>query len=171
PRRSSDLFDTVVLRNEKAESRRFWEIAGHVADAIRNADDTGKISQEDVFVARLMATRASYRTRRSTKGCREGSLSDIYHGMAGSLGVAAELVPLLIDAELDYEVANTTRNPLIDDIIAFCKPRHIGIGMISDMYMSATQIESILDAHFGTDRKELGKLVSSCDEVVSKRSG
>jgi len=81
------------------------------------------------------------------------------------------LVPLLIDAELDYEVANTTRNPLIDDIIAFCKPRHIGIGMISDMYMSATQIESILDAHFGTDRKELGKLVSSCDEVVSKRSG
>ncbi len=173
-----DVFDTVVLRNSKAESRRFWEIAGRVAECLRrhgiegsNREGAPSLEQADVFVSRLMATRASYRTRRPVSHCREGSLTAIYVGMCGSLGLDPDLANELIDIELGYEMENTVRNPLIGDVIRFAAEAGSSISMISDMYMHAPQISRIVRHHFRDEADALGELVSSADESISKRSG
>jgi FMN phosphatase YigB (HAD superfamily) len=166
-----DVFDTIVLRSEKCEPRRFWEIAHRQAEALHSYGRKSGVAGEDLFVARLMATRASYRLRTPVEGCREGSIRDIYRCVALTVGLDAQFIELLLQIELDYEVENLTPNPLALELAMFAKANGMVTGLISDMYLHAEHIESILAGVLGRDRSLFGTLTSSADTVVSKGSG
>ncbi|MDO4709689.1 MAG: hypothetical protein Q4B94_07810 [Pseudomonadota bacterium] len=166
-----DVFDTVVLRNNKSEARRFWEIAGAISRHIDAKGKDGEKLQKDIFVSRVLATHASYRVRRPKNNCREGSLKDIYSGMCGVLGLGQEVWQELMEIEVQYEIENTRPNPLMWDILNFAESVGAQVLMISDMYMHSEQIRDIVRGHFPSDVDRFGDLYSSADEIVSKRSG
>lgn len=99
---SMDVFDTVLLRNNNHEMRRFMEMGARFASAVE--EEIGvSLTDIDFFVARIMATKLSYRLSTPVKGCREGTLDEIHEGMLDILGLPRHLGSRTILAELDYE--------------------------------------------------------------------
>ena len=165
---SLDVFDTLLLRNDKSEVRRFYEIAGRVAEQLSN-NAASNLNKEDVLAARYTATLASYRLSKPMAGCREGSIDEIWGLAATTLGLEPEDAAKCIDAEISYEGENLTVNP----VLLLAVERHVARGgkvaLLSDMYLEARYIRRLVEGlGVGT---EFAAVVSSANEKVSKRSG
>ncbi|MFZ9856731.1 MAG: hypothetical protein ACO3F2_00180 [Roseiflexaceae bacterium] len=168
---SFDIFDTILLRNHRAELTRFYEISALIASWLV-AHYQVSIQTEDVLLARLMANRLSYRLSPAREGCREGTITDIYRVILEQCGIAASpsTIEACIEIELAYEVTQLTVNqPLIEMI-----QRHATQGgraiYVSDMYLGAFHINQLL-ARLGVDSALFRATYSSADTIVSKRSG
>lgn len=166
---SFDVFDTVLLRNEKCELRRFYELSRRLAGDIR-LNQAGTLSGWDFLVARLMATKLSYRLSAPVKGCREGSLDEIHVGMCGLLGLDREAVKTTVPVELDHESRETVLNPLIPALLKMTRQSGIQVILMSDMYMRAVHIRRILEMVAPGLFEDL-KIFSSGDLKISKRAG
>lgn len=168
---SFDVFDTLLLRNHRAELTRFYAVSALVASAL-SSQHQAIITPEDVLFARLMANRLSYRLSPPREGCREGTITDIYRVILQQVGIPAteSMVQACVDIELAYEVTQLTVNqPLIE-----MTQRHVAGGgraiYVSDMYLGASHINYLL-AHVGIDVSLFAATYSSADTIVSKRSG
>ena len=135
---SFDVFDTVLLRNDKSEIRRFWEMAQVSAPRVG-------VDARDLLVARLTSTRASYRTKPATNGYREGELGDIHCTAARLLGLSDEVAEELVALELEYEVANLTLNPAVSALVERLAPERVVVA--SNMYLTSSAITHLLTAH------------------------
>lgn len=166
---SLDVFDTVLLRNEKSEIRRFYEMAGRFV--ARACTDQGSCCEaKGVLVARLLCADIAYRFGTSVAGCREGELEEIHLGMVRALGLPEALAAEFTRIELDYEVENLEPNPAIVPMLGAARDAGLDVVLISDMYMGSRHILKLLDAHFpGTFGS--AQVYSSGDLKVSKRSG
>lgn len=167
---SFDVFDTLLLRNHRAELTRFYEVAGLVATHLQSRQI--QVSQADVLCGRLLANRLSYRLSVAREGCREGTIADIYRVLLTQLQVpdSATLIDECIDIELTYEVSQLTVNqPLMQLIHA-----HVARGgraiYVSDMYLGASHINTLF-ARLGVDVELFTATYSSADTILSKRSG
>lgn len=167
---SFDIFDTIFLRNHRAELTRFWDVSTLVARTLSN--DYQSIDAHDVLMARLMANRLSYRLSPVREGCREGTIDEIYRLILQQLGVPASetTIQACIDVELSYEVTQLTVNQPLLSLIR----RHIAKGgraiYISDMYLRAAHINQLL-SRLGVDIGLFAATYSSADTILSKRSG
>lgn len=168
---SFDVFDTVLLRNHRAELTRFYEVSALVAHSLLHTVD-GHIHTEDVLMARLLANRLSYRLSPGRDGCREGTIADIYRVILSQLGIVATetLIQACIEIELAYETTQLTVNqPLVAMI-----HRHLARGgraiYVSDMYLGVTHINQLL-TRLGVDAALFAAAYSSADTILSKRSG
>lgn len=168
---SFDVFDTLLLRNHRAELTRFYEVSASVATTL-SLQYQMTITAQDVLFARLMANRLSYRLSPAREGCREGTIADIYRVILQQVGVPAteSVVQTCIEIELAYEVTQLTVNqPLIE-----MTKRHIARGgraiYVSDMYLSAAHINQLL-VRLGVAVDLFAATYSSADTIVSKRSG
>ena len=104
---SLDVFDTVLIREDVSEIRRFWEIAKLIAERLEAVDS------RDLLIARLTATRASYRCSMMVDGYREGELDEIHRLALGMLGLDGALTEVAVAAELEYEAAHLIANPAV----------------------------------------------------------
>ncbi len=168
---SFDVFDTLLLRNHRAELTRFVEVSAHVADYLSHIQER-PIHQHDVLFGRLLANRLSYRLSPMREGCREGTIDDIYRVILMQVHVqpTAAIIDACVDIELSYEVTQLTVNrPLIEMIY-----RHINLGgrviYISDMYLRASHINQLF-VQLGVDVAIFAATYSSADTILSKRSG
>lgn len=162
---SLDVFDTLLLRDGSSELRRFGEIGARMATLA--GPDTQAI---DGFVARHLATRASYRAGPRVDGCGEGSLREIHATAARLLGVPPDRALDFIEAEIACETGHVAPNTLLTSYIRRHQSRGGRTVLISDMYMHSDQIAELL-ARAGIRADLYDALYSSADTKVSKASG
>lgn len=166
---SLDVFDTVLIRNAKCEMRRFLEMADAFAGYLATEIGIG-INSLDVFVARIIATKLSYRYSPAVKGCREGSLVEIHEHLCKLLAIPAGVVADTLTIEIDYEVQSLNPNPLVPTLLEVAISAGIPVALISDMYMGRDHIATLLKHHF-PENFEVSGIFSSGDLKLSKRSG
>lgn len=165
---SFDVFDTILLRNEKSELRRFYEMADLFSEEIKIKLDI-ECDALSVFYARLLSTKNSYRFSASVKGCREGKLDDIHKGIVRMLGLPESFAQVLTDIEIKYETNNLSLNPAISSLLAAISETGAELVLISDMYMGKKHISQLLDFHL-PGYFHHRQIFSSGDLTISKRS-
>ena len=166
---SLDVFDTLVLRDNSSEITRFFEVGGRMAE-IASASSATSVSQIDAFVARQLGTKATYRASRVENGCREGSLTELHQTasriLTGNDGLAEDFV----FAELQNESTRIVPNPFLVDYVGRYREAGGKVVLITDMYMHADHVETLLDM-LGIASEDYDFLISSADTKVSKSSG
>ncbi|MBX3428469.1 MAG: hypothetical protein KF779_02680 [Hyphomonadaceae bacterium] len=169
---SLDVFDTFLLRDNQSEARRFWELSKKVRDFLRDKHVRAReLTAEDFLIARVDGMRISYRTRREVKGCREGALEDVVKIVRRALALPADFDNALVQEEIEYEAGTLTSNRALVDLAREVKASGGRVILVSDMYLSSAQIAAILE-HVDTGAARcVDTIFSSCDLIVSKRSG
>lgn len=165
---SLDIFDTLLLRNDKCEARRFWEMSGSIVRVLVKAGITPP-SVCDLFLARAHATRAGYACEAQIAGFREAEIRRIIATQIGLLGLDPQLSPVFLAAELEYEAANVVGNRFLLAAVrhAFGPVPLLGL---SDMYLSGTDIRGLV-ACVLKGECSLEVVFSSADRTPAKRSG
>jgi len=167
---SFDVFDTLLLRNDKSEPYRFYEIAGKVAEFFNKK--CFDVSQNDVFISRYIATESTYRFSKKVQQCREGSLEEIYQNICSMLNIDMKLWKEALKLEIEYEKENVQFNhELWESIKKEAKKSNAKMVLISDIYIQSKYIEMLLTYHKKDFFEECDKLYSSADYTVSKASG
>lgn len=163
---SCDIFDTVLLRNNKSEPFRFYEIAEGIKDALGLEK-----SVYEVLLARFLGTEISYAASRIVQGCREGSLHEIHKVMLNALGVDADRIEESVTAELEYEKNNLALNIGLWDILKELKEAgKTKIVFISDTYKHGGHIDDLIKYFLPEYDNYVEKLYSSADITISKHS-
>jgi len=166
---SVDIFDTLLLRNDKCEARRFWEISDLVRQSLASAGLRGALSTRDLFITRCLAMRAGYACSDSLLGCREGHVLQVLATQVELLGLPANAQVLLLEAELEFETGNLQSNDFLLAVLQEAFPGTPLIGL-SDTYLGGAQIQTLVD-RLCAGRCRMHALYSSADIIVSKRSG
>ena len=141
---SVDVFDTLLLRTTRPEEQRFEDIAARQLAALRSAGHELAATARDVLNLRLQSARNAKRDTPPVLGDREARYDQIAGAMLDALGLNRDLLPLLLDCELEYEAANLYPNHLLIEILKGA--RHAGKRVIclSDMYLSNRDIGELL---------------------------
>lgn len=166
---SFDVFDTVLIRNNKSELRRFLEIAERCSLSM-NSLAKQSVEPAVLLVARLAATELSYRFSKPVRGCREGRLDEIHLGAARRLSLPDELAKNFVAEEIGYEMETLTLNPWFIKIVEMVLEAGLRIVFISDMYMRGTDIAELIDGKASADFGP-SLVYSSGDLKISKKSG
>lgn len=165
---SFDVFDTLLLRNDKHELYRFLEVAERVHELLTVKGITN-LSVWDIYSARLTAFRICYRTVNHTHKIREGKLIDVLALMSKILGLEVWIVPELVRIELTYEEENLRVNPFLDSFFRHPEIKSKEIIFISDMYLNGDWIYQLV--HKSYPLLEFSKYYSSADYSLTKSSG
>ena len=166
---SLDIFDTLILRDNSSELRRFCEVGARM-ESILEGSGIGGISAFDAFIARHLGTKASYRASPLVSGAREGSLVEI-HRTASRLLVGDDRFAIeFINAELENELDRLKPNPFFVNFVKAYKRIGGRVILITDMYMHYQHVAKIL-AKIGVPPDQFDLLISSADTKVSKSSG
>jgi predicted HAD superfamily hydrolase len=167
---SLDVFDTLLLRDDSSELTRFVEFGQRIHDFLgSNAAVEREPAAVDIFLARYLGTKVSYRAGRRVQGCREGSLTEIYRTLIRLLDLPVT-VDELVDLELECEAERLTPNGAIVDYARQHLDRGGKVLLLTDMYMHASQVRSLL-GKLGIEADLTANLISSADTKVSKASG
>ncbi len=164
---SCDIFDTILLRNEKSEPYRFFEIACEINEKLNLG-----LNNYEILLARYLGTEITYSASTIKEGCREGSLLDIHKIMTNVLGLSEKFLEKTIQIEIEYEKKNLRLNHGLWNFIKNMKKEiNLDIIFISDMYKHYEQL-NVLVKHFIPDYKDYVKVFySSADTIISKHSG
>lgn len=162
---SLDVFDTFLLRNNKPEAVRFYEIAS----VVRRTLDLSR-STDDIFLARAYAMQMAYRTREPVLNCREGHIEDIIKIQARFLGLDETRTAEFKSIELAYEARNLIPNYALAALCRAAVKHGIKVILLSDMYLTSECIQNVCSDICG-DVSYISDIHSSADHVISKRSG
>lgn len=165
---SADVFDTLVLRTTRPEQLRFWQMAGVVRSLLPEGV-ASTVSQEDIFSARILATRAAYRCSRRIGGCDETTIEEIHRLQLSALGLQQALAEVFLESEIACEIEDLAPNRCITRLLKHAQSEGIRIVYTSDMYLSAAIIDRLLRV-VGADLPFDGRY-SSADIGLSKRDG
>jgi FMN phosphatase YigB (HAD superfamily) len=171
---SLDVFDTLLLRDNQSEARRFWELSKLIRKDLVGAKSyprAAKLSDEDFLLARVEGMRVSYRTRKPVKACFEGVLDDVVKIARRALGLPATVDKRFIAAEIAYEASVLAINEAVMDLARAVKAKGGRVILVSDMYLRSEHISAILEKVDADAVKVVDQIFSSGDLVVSKRSG
>jgi len=166
---SVDIFDTLLLRNGKCESRRFWEISELVREKISYSKLGNAFSTAELFVARCLAMRAGYACSDTLGGCREGHILQVLATQLEMLGLPADAQVLLMDAELEFETVNLQCNDFLLAVLQEAFPSTPIVGL-SDTYLGGAQIQILID-RLCAGRCRMEAIYSSADIIFNKRTG
>ncbi|MEM6408710.1 MAG: HAD family hydrolase [Pseudomonadota bacterium] len=160
---SLDVFDTLLLRSDRSEAGRFWDMA-----EAASAEGLGA-GPEDVLLARVQATALCYRTAEKSGLYGEAHIRDIYRQM-GVLLARDDAPSVLARVEREVETANLHRNDALAELITRCAARGQRVMLLTDMYLGAEDVARLVTALCGGDLP-IAALRSSADLHHSKRSG
>jgi len=185
---SFDVFDTVLLRNNKSEAQRYLELSEVILDHLKNDPTYSKqvkgLNSYDFYLSRCQGMSLAYRTSPAIQGCREGRIEDVIKAQRTILDLDKSVEKIFLEKEIAYEAENLTLNSILIDLIDKFKqskepsntdPQSSGTNLegkvifVSDMYLSSTIIAEIISKL--TDKKIFDFLFSSADLTLSKRSG
>jgi FMN phosphatase YigB (HAD superfamily) len=168
PITSTDVFDTLLLRDAACEKHRFLAIAR--LSARRLAANGVSISPGLLLRSRREAQFLSYRALEAERPDGDLSLGDILKSQAGLLGLdAAVVIPELEAAELEVECAVLRPNKALLRSLGEASARGNRIIAISDTYLSAGQVGWLLDRIIGSH--PVDAIYTSADLGLTKRSG
>jgi FMN phosphatase YigB (HAD superfamily) len=167
---SFDVFDTFLLRNNKPETARYFELSARIAERLEGAVKKPP-ADVDLLLARLQGMAFSYRTRKAVDGCREGHIEQVVRYARTALDLKRDTEEVFLAAELDYETANLTVNPILAAVASAFRARGGKVVLVSDMYLGAKEINLILTRLSNGVNNWYDKIYSSADHILSKRSG
>jgi FMN phosphatase YigB (HAD superfamily) len=167
---SFDVFDTFLLRNNKPETLRYHELSMRLSDRLSGSGGKGP-SDIDLLLARLRGMTFSYRTRKAVDGCREGHIEQVVRFCRAALNLPNDSEEIFLATELDYETANLVVNPVLAAIATGFRARGGKVILVSDMYLGAREIDTILTRLSNGVTGWYDRIFSSADHIVSKRSG
>lgn len=171
---SYDVFDTLLLRNDKPEAVRYLEMSARMLSDLRSAlgaDALRGLAPEDLMLARAQGMKASYAFRPLVRGCGEGRIEDVVTVVCEMLGLPPEAADILIASEIDHEIANLTLNEALYEFAVEFTQQGKRVILVSDMYLGAAHIRRIVEGALPKGAWPFAELASSADLVISKRSG
>lgn len=157
---SFDIFDTLLFRAVSAPSDVFCRIWHKAKQENPQCCD---LSGEEFRKLRIEAERRARNRRES----REVFLEDIYAEMPHFL---CPDMKWLMGLELAYEKECCYCNPQIYRFLQKAVLLEKKVVLLSDMYLTKTQICSLLKAN-GIDTELFNSIIISCDHGCSKQSG
>lgn len=167
---SFDVFDTVLLRDEKSELERFWDISN------RFVQKHGKRLQLDAvscLTARIQSASHAYQLSEKVQGTTEGRLADIALNMMRALRVKGDhhkLANQWSDCELEVESEQLRLSPFVDGLIDQFVRQDKTIIFLSDMYLEGERIVDLL-GRSGCNMSRIDHVISTADCRINKRSG
>lgn len=166
---SVDVFDTLLLRNDKCQARRFWEISDLVRQRLHDNEPRIETFTKDLFVARYLAMRAGYSCGESVLGGREGQIQQVLATQTDLMNLPASMTALLFEVELDYEALNLKSNDFLVAALqqALGAVRLIGL---SDTYFGLQHVKSLIARAFN-DRCLVEALFPVADTSLNGRGG
>jgi predicted HAD superfamily hydrolase len=160
---SLDIFDTVLFRT-----------CHHPTDVFLTAGQLAKqrgllpqgITAKEFQQIRILAEQKARAEQKKISGTTEVTLESIYQRMPLRLRSASKLIQIELEVEMKYCYANFNMVSLMHYLVK-C---NIPIVAISDMYLSATQIELLL-SNAGVPINLFTQIIVSNEEGVGKTSG
>jgi FMN phosphatase YigB (HAD superfamily) len=166
---STDVFDTILLRNSKPEDLRFREVSAQQAAALRQHHGID-VAPASLHAARRLAAPIAYRTAPLREGERDGSATEIFRLMLTALRLPTGCVDTLLRAEVDYEAQNLRPNlPLLKWLSAWRSSGRRAVWFLSDMYLPKRGIEELIARLAGGWVFDGGEV--SCEHSLTKRGG
>jgi FMN phosphatase YigB (HAD superfamily) len=159
---STDLFDTVVLRDRTTESERF-------ALAARRA--AGRLGVDPAVVARLRWSfhDDAYRAVAAERPAGDAALRDICRAMAIALGRDDDSADVLHAAEVATDIAHLRPNRSLLALYGELARRGMRIVAVSDTYYGEDDLRRILDGVVGAH--PFAAVYSSADVGLTKHQG
>lgn len=189
---SLDIFDTLLLRDEKSELERFNDISERfVAENPEYRIDSKILLTSRIFSAsnsyalsglgyrealeEIPESPAKYGHGMPDEYTREGNLEAIARNMARSLRIpesqVEEFTSSWMKVEIQVEATQLKLSPLAQEIISYaisCGKRVIAL---TDMYLKELQIRMLFKAMGLPDEVAQIEVFSSADLVLNKRTG
>ena len=160
---SFDIFDTLLFRGV-AQPVDLFEILGRESAALGylDADFSPKIFKE----IRRMAESTARKIQFKRIGAKEINLFDIYKYMPSVVKAPYKIMLLEIEMEKRY----CYLNPSVYSAIRYLSEKDVDILLVSDMYLTAGDIEGIL-THNGFDMRFVRAMFISNEVYKSKANG
>ena len=159
---STDLFDTVLLRDHTIESERL-AVASRRAAARLGLDPTA------LTQLRWSLQRSAYQAVAIERPAGDASLADLCAVAARAFGLDESAAELLHQIEVDVDIEHLRPNRRL--LSFFDRVTRTGIRVIalSDTYLSRTDLRRILDAVVGPH--PIAEVYSSADLGLTKHAG
>ncbi|SDN55434.1 HAD family hydrolase [Geodermatophilus sp. DSM 45219] len=159
---STDLFNTVLLRDHTTETRR-------LAAAGRRAARRLGLDPAVVVELRWTCHDSAYRAVGIERPHGDASLRGICSTMATALGLDGAAAGVLADAEVEVDVEHLRPNRRLVDLLDGARARGVRVIAVSDTYYSTDDLTRILDAVVG--HLPVDAVYSSADLGSTKHAG
>ncbi|MGO9391962.1 HAD family hydrolase [Rhodoblastus sp.] len=164
---SFDVFDTVLLRGNESERRRFWWIARETA--LQLARKGFLLSAEQLLRSRLDVQSAAYRALDAANPNGDVKLSDIHRLQADLLGLPVEAIPIFLDADMAAERRFVRPNAALADILPLARKAGKRVIAVSDTYYPEAVLRRLLAEILG--QTPFDAVYASSDWNATKKSG
>ena len=165
---SLDVFDTLLLRNNSSELKRFYEVS--CLQKLMLEKKGYFFSVEELFRVRCTTHNLGYRVAPLVQFTREGRLDQMFSMLCQYLKLPREYVTKLIQCEIEYESKVLTPNYPLIEIAKEAKEAGLLLVVTSDMYLSKEAMAQLLSIAV-PDLKFDSIFVSSDNGVAKHSSG
>jgi FMN phosphatase YigB (HAD superfamily) len=159
---STDLFDTVLLRDHTIEAERMAEVCRLVSPLLG-------VDSDVLTRLRWSLQSSAYRAVAIERPRGEASLAAICTTMAQALGRDDNAAQLLRKAEVDVEITHLRPNRRLLHLFEELADSGLRVVGVSDTYLGQDDLRRILDSVVG--RHPLGAVYSSADLGLTKQAG
>ncbi|EPE96500.1 hydrolase [Rhizobium grahamii] len=164
---STDVFDTLLLRQPRSQRSRVMEGEQRFAQLLREQGLRANI--EELLQARLAAEKLAYRALNVGGGIGEVRLTDIVERQLAMLGLPGALR----DKRIDIEIAIEKNSLFANGDLAMALRRHRQVGLrivaVSDTALGADRLSELINYFHGPGLVDA--IYSSAELLASKRSG
>lgn len=159
---STDVFDTVLLRDGSTETQRF------AAGADRAARSLG-VEAKGLRHLRWYAQEAAYKALSMSDPAGEVSLRDIDATIAGMLGLGVEAAEVLRAAEVDVDIEHLRANEALIESLKGVRAHGVRVIAVSDTIYSARDLQQMFTALLREDVYD--EIYTSADLGRTKHDG
>lgn len=159
---STDLFDTVLLRDHSTESARLAEVGRRVSARL-------EVDRDVVTRLRWHLHANAYRAVALTRPHGEARLADICATMATMLGLDSSAAELLHHTEVGVDIDHLRSNRPLVVLLGRAARRGARVVAVSDTYYDRGDLVRMLDRVVG--HHPLAAVYSSADLGLTKHAG
>jgi len=164
---STDVFDTLLLRQPRSKKSRMMEGEQRFARLLREQGLRGNV--EELFQARSIAEKLAYRALNVGGGIGEVRLTDIVERQLAMLGLPARFRDKRIDIEIAIEKNSLYANGPLAMALRQHRQAGIRIVAVSDTALGADRLSELINYFHGPGLVDA--IYSSAELLASKRSG
>ncbi|WP_183723178.1 hydrolase [Rhizobium sp. BK060] len=164
---STDVFDTLLLRQPRSQRSRVMQAEQRFARLLR--DEGTLISAEHLFRTRQLAERFAYRALNVGGGAGEVRLVDIIQRQLAMLGLPERLIEQRISLEMAIEKISLCANEKLAKVLRLHRQTGIRIVAVSDTALPRRQLVELINYFHGPGL--IDNVYSSADIGESKRFG
>lgn len=159
---STDIFDTVLMRDASTETQR-------LAASSRRAAARLGVDPDALTRLRWDCQTAAYRAVAVERPDGDASLSKITAAMAALLGMNSEAADVLRETEVDTDIRHLHANRAVLSALQKAADRGIRVVAVSDTYYCASDLAQMIEKVVGPSPIEA--VYSSSDLGVTKHAG